>query len=273
MATLRQHEDELNVKKTILEAKEQELNFREIESNQNCNEENEQMLDRIKVKLDKINQKEKELELKLNSEPTLKLESKHKITEIENSKKLLEDQILQFKAQNEAYILEIESLRAANNSLNEELKSKSQKRNEELDDQFDLLREKEDKIKEMMEVVNNTIATKQKALEEWEMDLDTKQQQFEQMQNDNTDPQMNLKTNETVRKTRELEKYVEIKNNEITKIQEKFKILDDKYKILKIQLNKVDGFINQFDSNQLSNLQKSELNLINKLIQSVNQNE
>jgi len=124
-----------------------------------------------------------------------------------------------------------------------------------------------------MEVVNNTIATKQKALEEWEMDLDTKQQQFEQMQNDNTDPQMNLKTNETVRKTRELEKYVEIKNNEITKIQEKFKILDDKYKILKIQLNKVDGFINQFDSNQLSNLQKSELNLINKLIQSVNQNE
>jgi len=125
MATLRQHEDELNVKKTILEAKEQELNFREIESNQNCNEENEQMLDRIKVKLDKINQKEKELELKLNSEPTLKLESKHKITEIENSKKLLEDQILQFKAQNEAYILEIESLRAANNSLNEELKSKS----------------------------------------------------------------------------------------------------------------------------------------------------
>jgi len=125
MATLRQHEDELNVKKTILEAKEQELNFREIESNQNCNEENEQMLDRIKVKLDKINQKEKELELKLNSEPSLKLESKHKITEIENSKKLLEDQILQFKAQNEAYILEIESLRAANNSLNEELKSKS----------------------------------------------------------------------------------------------------------------------------------------------------
>jgi len=125
MATLRQHEDELNVKKTILEAKEQELNFREIESNQNCNEENEQMLDRIKVKLDKINQKEKELEMKLNSEPSLKLESKHKITEIENSKKLLEDQILQFKAQNEAYILEIESLRAANNSLNEELKSKS----------------------------------------------------------------------------------------------------------------------------------------------------
>lgn len=273
MATLRQHEDELNQKKTILEAKEQELNFREIESNQNCNEENEQMLDRIKIKLDKINQKEKELELKLNSEPSLKHESNHKITEIEHSKKLLEGQILQFKAQNEAYILEIESLRAANNSLNEELKSKSQKRNEDLDDQFDLLREKEDKIKEMMEVVNNTIATKQKALEEWEMDLDTKQQQFEQMQNDNTDPQMNLKTNETVRKTRELEKYVEIKNNEITKIQEKFKILDDKYKILKIQLNKVDGFINQFDSNQLSNLQKSELNLINKLIQSVNQNE
>jgi chromosome segregation ATPase len=125
MATLRQHEDELNQKKTILEAKEQELNFREIESNQNCNEENEQMLDRIKIKLDKINQKEKELELKLNSEPSLKHESNHKITEIEHSKKLLEGQILQFKAQNEAYILEIESLRAANNSLNEELKSKS----------------------------------------------------------------------------------------------------------------------------------------------------
>jgi len=125
MATLRQHEDELNQKKTILEAKEQELNFREIESNQNCNEENEQMLDRIKIKLDKINQKEKELELKLNSEPSLKHESNPKITEIEHSKRLLEGQIVQFKAQNEAYILEIESLRAANNSLNEELKSKS----------------------------------------------------------------------------------------------------------------------------------------------------
>jgi len=55
------------------------------------------------------------------------------------------------------------------------LKNKSPKPNEDLDDQFDILREKEEKIKEMMEVVNNTIAIKQKSLEEWEQELTKKQ--------------------------------------------------------------------------------------------------
>lgn len=55
------------------------------------------------------------------------------------------------------------------------MKNKSPKPNEDLDDQFDILREKEEKIKEMMEVVNNTIAIKQKSLEDWEHELMKKQ--------------------------------------------------------------------------------------------------
>lgn len=35
----------------------------------------------------------------------------------------------------------------------------------------------------------------------------------------------------------------------------------------------MEDFIKQFDNNQLTNLQKSELNLINKLIESIKQNE
>jgi len=35
----------------------------------------------------------------------------------------------------------------------------------------------------------------------------------------------------------------------------------------------MDGFIQQFDSEQLTKLQKSELNLINKLIQSIHQSD
>jgi len=35
----------------------------------------------------------------------------------------------------------------------------------------------------------------------------------------------------------------------------------------------MSGFVNQFESEQLTNLQKSELNLINKLVENIKQNE
>lgn len=85
MAKLRQHEEELLEKSKLIQLKEEDLNKREIELENNTNEENEIMLDRIKSKLEKINAKEKELEQKLNSEPIFKNESR--ITELENSKK------------------------------------------------------------------------------------------------------------------------------------------------------------------------------------------
>lgn len=39
----------------------------------------------------------------------------------------------------------------------------------------------------MMEVVNNTIATKQASLEEWERNLDQKQQEIEELKNEGYD--------------------------------------------------------------------------------------
>lgn len=83
--------------------------------------------------------------------------------------------ISELEIKNEAQFQEIENLREVNDNLHDELKNKSPKPNEDLDDQFDILREKEEKIKEMMEVVNNTIAIKQKSLEEWEQELTKKQ--------------------------------------------------------------------------------------------------
>lgn len=75
------------------------------------------------------------------------------------------------------------------------------------------------------------------------------------------------------KKIKEMSKNFEIKQSEIYKIQEKFKSLEDQYKMLKLQLSKMSGFVNQFTPEQLTNLQKSELNLINKLIQNIKLND
>lgn len=229
------------------------------------------MLDRIKVKLEKINIKEKELEQKLNSDQSFKgYESR--ISDLEHSKKELLQQISELEIKNDAYLQEIENLREANDNLHDELKNKSPKPNEDLDDQFDILREKEEKIKEMMEVVNNTIAIKQKSLEDWEKELMKKQREYESLNADIKDKD-NLEVNNLNKKIKDMEKSAEIKQSEISKIQEKFKLLEDKYKMLKLQLSKMSGFVNQFPTEQLTNLQKSELELINKLIINIKQNE
>jgi len=181
-------------------------------------------------------------------------------------------QISELEIKNDAYFQEIENLREANQNLYEELKNKSPKPNEDLDDQFDILREKEEKIKEMMEVVNNTIAIKQKSLEDWEKELVKKQNEYQSM-NADFNNKNNSEVNNLHKKIKDMEKSAEIKQSEIIKIQEKFKLLEDKYKMLKLQLSKMSGFVNQFEPEQLTNLQKSELNLINKLIINIKQNE